>query len=206
LLTTLVAVAPQLVPLVFGDEWRPAVFPTQVLALAGLGAVTAVGAAPLLLAAGRARPLLVYNVVLLVGYAGVVFWASGHGIRVVVIAVACYQVVLVAAQFVFLERGVVGIPLRETCASIAPALVSSGVSLAAAYVPARLLARAGVPAAVVVLAAGAIAAAIYVLALRLAFRSSWRELVHLARAFVGRDGVSRSSRGTGAQTAEPDAT
>jgi lipopolysaccharide exporter len=185
-LTTLIALAPVLVPFVFGDEWKPAVFPTQILAIAGLGAVAAVGTAPLLLAAGKPRPLAYYTVVWLVGYAAVVTWASGHGLRTVVVAVTVYQLLLVAARFLYLEGRHVGIPVRETWSAILPAAVAGGISLVSSYSAARVLEGLGTADVVVVLVAGPLGIAVYGLALRTLFRASWQEMIELGRAFVGR--------------------
>ena len=186
MLTVLIVVAPELVPLVFGSEWEPAVFPTQVLAVAGMGAVAAIGVEPLLLAAGKPRPMLYYNLVLLAGYGAVVTWASGYGLRTVVIAVAVYQVVLVAGQFFFLESRQVGIPLRETWTAVLPAVVAAGVSLAGSYPAARAIAETGTADVVVVLAGGTFALGLYALGLRVLFPAVWSELRELTHAFVGR--------------------
>jgi lipopolysaccharide exporter len=185
-LTTLIALAPEAVPLIYGQEWKPAVFPTQILAIAGMGAVAAVGTAPLMFAVGKPRPLLYFFLVLLTGYALVVLWASSYGLRTIVIAVAVYQVVLVSAQFFFLDKRQIGIPLRESGRAILPGLVASVLSLAAAYPTARILAAEGTTDVLVVLVAGALAVAVYALMLRTLFPTSWRELLDFVRAFLGR--------------------
>jgi O-antigen/teichoic acid export membrane protein len=186
LLTALIVVAPELVPLVFGSEWEPAVFPTQVLAVAGMGAVAAIGVEPLLLGAGKPRPMLYYNLVLLAGYGVVVAWASGYGLRTVVVAVAVYQVVLVAGQFFFLESRQVGIPLRETWTAVLPAVVAAGVSVAGAYLAARAIAETGTADVVVVVTGATCALGMYALALRVLFPAVWHEVRGLTSAFVGR--------------------
>jgi lipopolysaccharide exporter len=185
-LTTLIALAPELVPLVFGPAWEGAVFPTQILAIAGMGSVATVGSASVAFAVGKPRAVFYFFLLLLGGYVIVVTWASAYGLRTVVIAVAIYQVVLVAGQFYFLESRQAGIPLREIWAAILPAFVSSGISLAAAYPVARALAETGLADVFVILAAGTLAVAVYALALRVLFPASWRELIDLAREFVGR--------------------
>jgi O-antigen/teichoic acid export membrane protein len=185
-LTTLIALAPEAVPLIYGPEWTPAVFPTQILAIAGMAAVAAVGTAPLMFAIGKPRPLLYFFLVLLSGYVLVVTGASGYGLRAVVIAVAIYQVVLVIAQFYFLDARQVGIPLRQSWRAVRPGLVASAISCAAAYPVARMLASKGTPDAVVILAAGALAVAVYALMLRFIFPAGWQELFTFLRAFLGR--------------------
>ena len=65
-----------LVPFVFGSAWKPSVEPTQVLALAGMLAAVLTGYSQVMLAIGRPRPLLAFNVARLLVYAGAVLLAS----------------------------------------------------------------------------------------------------------------------------------
>lgn len=185
-LTTLIALAPEAVPLIYGPEWKPAVFPTQILAIAGMAAVASVGTAPLMFAVGKPRQLFYFVLVLLSGYVLVVVTASGYGLRAVVIAVAAYQVVLVIVQLYFLDDRQVGIPLGHSWRAIRPGLVASAISCAVAYPVARGLASGGASDVVVVLAAGSLAIAVYALVLRLVFRAGWEELFAFLKAFLGR--------------------
>jgi lipopolysaccharide exporter len=186
ILTTLIALAPEVVPLVYGPRWEPAVFPTQVLAIAGMAAVAAVGTASLMFAIGKPRQLFNFFLIWLIGYALVVTWASSYGLRPVVIAVAIYQVALVSAQFYVLDFRQVGIPLRESWRAIRPGLVASGISLAAAYPTARALEAGGTADFAIILVAGTLAVAVYALMLRFLFPTSWRELFNFIRSFLGR--------------------
>ena len=185
-LTTLIAVAPEAVPLIYGPEWKPAVFPTQILAISGMAAVAQVGTPALMFAAGKPRQLLYFVLVLLGGYVLVVTGASGYGLRAVVIAVATYQVTLTIAQFYFLDWRQVGIPVGHSWRAIRPGLVSSAISCAVAYPAARMLASRGTSDLLVVLAAGTLAVAVYALMLRFLFPASWQELFSFLRAFLGR--------------------
>ena len=190
-LTTLIALAPELVPLAFGNQWEGAVFPTQILAVAGMASVAVVGSAQITFAVGKPRAVLFFFLVLLGGYAVVVTWASAYGLRTVVIAVAVYQVVLIGAQFYFLESRQVGIPIRETWSAIVPALIASAISFAAAYPIARLLASAETADVLVIFVGGSVALAVYALALRILFPASWHKTIDLARAFLGRSPRTR---------------
>nr|MBA2706822.1 oligosaccharide flippase family protein [Gemmatimonadaceae bacterium] len=187
-LTALIALAPEVVPLAFGDAWEPAVFPTQILAVAGMATAAVAGSAQMTIAAGKPRAVLWCFSVLLAGYVVVVTWASTYGLRTVVVAVAIYQVVLTAVQFYYLDYRQMSIPLRDTGRDIFPALVASLISLAASYPTARLLAEAGVVDFITILVAGTVAVATYVLALRLMFPASWHQTVELFRALVNRGG------------------
>jgi O-antigen/teichoic acid export membrane protein len=185
-LTTLIALAPEAVPLIYGPEWRPAVFPTQVLAIAGMAEVAAVGTPALMFAVGKPRQLLNFLLVLLTGYVVLVTGASGYGLRAVVIAVAVYQVAFVIAQFYVLDWRQVGIPIGHSWRAVRPGLVASSISCAIAYPAARTLASRGASDLVVVLAAGTLAVAVYALALRVLFPTGWHELFSFLRAFLGR--------------------
>jgi O-antigen/teichoic acid export membrane protein len=189
LLTTLIVLAPELVPLVFGGEWEDAAFPTQVLAVAGMATVAASAGGGLAFAAGKARPVFYLTLIQLSGFVAVIVWTSGYGLRAVVIAIAVYHVVRVAAQFVYLESREVGIPLRETWEALVPASVASGASLAVSYPAVRLLFPEGNDVALV-LAGGAFSLGLYALVLRVAFPANWfvaaRLIVELARPRAGR--------------------
>jgi O-antigen/teichoic acid export membrane protein len=185
-LTTLIALAPEVVPLLFGAQWERSVFATQILAVVGMGAVAVVGTSSLMIAAGKPHVLFRFFLVLLVGYAAVVTVASGYGLHAVVVAVAVYELILRAAQLFFLDHREIGIPLGEIGTALIPGLVGSAISLAVAYPLARLLDSSGVADVVVILAVGPVAVLVYVVALRLLFHDSWRELIELVRAVVHR--------------------
>jgi PST family polysaccharide transporter len=191
-LTTLIALAPEAVPLIYGREWTPAVFPTQMLAIAGMAAVAAVGTAPLMFAVGKPRQLFHFALAVLAGYVLVVIGASGYGLRAVVIAVATYHVVFVIAQFYVLDFRQVGIPLGQSWRAVRPGLVTSAISCAVAYPAARMLTSRGTSDLVVVFAAGTLAVVVYALMLRVLFPAGWQELFAFLRAFLGRGRRSKA--------------
>jgi O-antigen/teichoic acid export membrane protein len=191
LLATLVVLAPEIVPLLFGRRWEDAAVPTQILAVAGMATIAASAGNPLAFAAGKQRPLFYFNLIQLAGFAAVVLWTSSYGFREVAIAIAAYQVVLVAAQFVYLESREVGIPLRETWEALVPASVASGAALVVAYPTVRLLSP-EVGDVALVLAGGAFSIGIYTLVLRVGFPSSWSAIVRILVA-LARPGAGRAS-------------
>lgn len=188
LLATLIVLAPELVPLVYGSQWADAALPVQVLAVAGMATIAASAGTPLAFAAGKGRPLFYFNFVRLAGFVPVVVWSSSNGLRAVAIAIAAYQIVTVAAQFVYLESREVGVPLRETWQGLVPASVASGAGLAVAYPVVRLLSS-EVGDIALVLAGGTLSIGLYALVLRVVFPSSWfavvKLLVALARPGAG---------------------
>jgi O-antigen/teichoic acid export membrane protein len=174
LLTLLMVLAPVLIPFVFGDAWRAAIKPTQVLALAGMLAAVLTGYAQVMLAIGRPRPLLYFNIGRLVLYGTAVAVACRSGLMTVAIAVVgAYVVILVGAYRLLLER-YVGIRLARLVPELGPAAASS-VALAAVAVPLVHLARGALPVPITVLAVGAGGLAAYGLVLRLAFKGAWRD-------------------------------
>lgn len=179
LLFGLIALAPVFVPLAYGDAWQPAAELTQVLAVAGLVSVLGTGTGPLLLATGHPRALFRYNLSAVVAYVAAVLIAVPHGLLTVCWAVAAVTAVsFLVLQYAVVEK-VVGIPLAETLRDAIPALVCGLALLATAWAGVHLLDDAW-PDLAVLLVAGTAASAVYALALRLLFPSTWRDLTLLA--------------------------
>ena len=61
LLALFVAVAPEVVPWLFGEQWEPAVVPAQILTIAGMARMINNGTPAVMLAAGKPRVLLYFN-------------------------------------------------------------------------------------------------------------------------------------------------
>ncbi|WP_445149194.1 oligosaccharide flippase family protein [Baekduia sp. Peel2402] len=175
LLAGLVALAPTVVPFVFGDEWTAAVGPTQILAIAGAATlvIDAVGAT--LMATGRARAMLGYGWAHFAVYAGVVLAVSSHGIMWVASAAAAVHVVFLVVAYYVLLHGRPEKPLRHVWDDVAPALVGSLALVAVAF-PVRMgLDDAGLPAGLVILVVGAASVPAYLLAVRVLFPAIWHE-------------------------------
>ena len=180
LLFGLIALAPVFVPLAYGDVWEPAVELTQVLALAGLISVLGTGTGPLLLATGHPRALFRYNLTALLAYVLAVLIAVPHGLLAVCWAVAGVSALsFLVLQYAVVEK-VVGIPLTETLRDAIPALVCGLVLLATAWAGVELLDDTW-PDLAVLFVAGAASSAVYALALRTLFPSTWSDLALLAR-------------------------
>jgi len=185
LLATLIAVAPKLVPLVFGESWRAAVEPTQILAVAGMAVAVGMGAAPLVMAAGAPGRLLAYNASCLALYATLVTLTAPYGVTTVCVAVALFHLTAVLAQVLLVERSV-GIPPREVATALLAATVGSAAASAVAYPLARWLSTVDLPRAVFVVAVGGAAALVYGLVLRLAFPAAWADVKLIVGAFLRR--------------------
>jgi O-antigen/teichoic acid export membrane protein len=139
LLVGLAVVAPQLVPLAFGDGWGASVPLIQILA--GLGVLKAVGnpIAPLLLAKDRPDIGFRMNVFVLL-FTGIALW-SVVGLGVAAVAWTYLGVVVVSfLVWCRVLRTVVGFGLRDYLSAIAwPGLLALGMGAAmeAAYLAIR---------------------------------------------------------------------
>ena len=180
-LSFFIAVAPLLVPLVFGAEWEPAVLPAQILTVAGMARMINNGTPPLVLAAGKPRALLMFNLYR-VSFLGVaVYLASSHGLVAVCIAVSAFQVITLVGSYAFMLNRLVGVTLRQLARDVTPALVSSAIMLAAAFMVQEALTAEDAPRLVIIAAVGVISAPFYLVVLRFVSRDAWNDLFLILR-------------------------
>jgi O-antigen/teichoic acid export membrane protein len=177
------AAAPQLVGVVFGADWKPAVPIVQVLALAGAAqAIYQPTTAPLVLGLGHAalnlRYALLTTAVTTAGIvAGVPFGPLG-----VAVGYASATAALIPVEWI-IRRHLLELPLRDQARGLlAPAHVAFWVAVT------YTLLAAGIPGPdVVVLVLGAALALAAGLGLmRVLYRSQLTELVQLANRVLGR--------------------
>ncbi len=183
----LIGLAPVLIPWVLGAPWEPAVVPTQILAVAGMLTAVLTGVSPLVLAVGRPRALLAYNVASAVLYAAAIFLVAPYGLTAVCGAVvAVYAVQFACAQVLLLER-LVGIPVRELAHDAGPAAVSSATLLVTTLAVVQVTEAASLPAPMVLALGGALGACAYLLTLRAGFTEAWADLALLGRLVMRKD-------------------
>jgi teichuronic acid exporter len=179
LLASLIVLAPVLIPFVLGPAWNPSIRPAQILAIAGMIAAILTGYPQIMLAVGRPRALLHFNLTMLFGYAAVVALAAPHGLVVIAIAVVGAYVMILAGVYRFLLQRYVGIPVRRLVPELAPA-VSGCLVLAAAAEPLRHLLEGTVSSFFTVAITGSVGVIAYGGALRLFFPGTWSDLRLLA--------------------------
>jgi O-antigen/teichoic acid export membrane protein len=182
LLAGLVALAPVVIPWIFGPAWESAVVPTQILTIAGAATlvIDAVGAT--FMAAGRTRALLGYGWAHFAVYAGVIVVIAPLGLTAVSIAaVSVHVLFLVVAYVMLLHRHPDHGAVQRMWGDVGPALVSSIALLGVAAPMSSALTRAGVPASLDVLAVGVVAGSAYLLVLRIVFPAAWRDAMLLVR-------------------------
>jgi O-antigen/teichoic acid export membrane protein len=184
LLAILIVTAPELVPLVFGDAWRAAVEPAQILAVAGMIAAILTGYPQVMLAAGRPKPLMVFNCCVLVVYGVAVYLTAGLGLVAVALAVVAIHVAILAAVYLVLFRSVLGLPIGRLLTDLAPAVAGSALVLAVGFPLVDLLRQAEVAAPVIVLVAGLAGVGAQALALRALFPRVWADVSGLLRRLL----------------------
>jgi O-antigen/teichoic acid export membrane protein len=160
LLTLLIVLAPVLVPFLFGSY-------SQVM-----------------LAIGRPRPLLLFNIGRLALYAGAVLLASRHGLMAVAGAVvAAYVVILIGAYRILLQR-YVGIKLRRLVPELGPAIVGC-LALAVVTLPLLHLLEGELPRVLLIALVGTTGLAVYALVLRIGFAPAWSDVQMLIVRVLG---------------------
>jgi len=183
-----IAIAPELVPRVYGGAWRGAVGPAQIMAVAGMAYSIATGTGPLMVAVGKPRALLVWNLCELVLYAILVALLAPHGLTAVAIGVSCFAAGSLLVIQVFLLRPYAGLPVRGLLDDITPGVVAGGGVLGVlALVRVGLGGDVGGVSLVAVLAV--VGAAVYAVVLRALFASEWRDLESIVRRLGSRRAV-----------------
>jgi O-antigen/teichoic acid export membrane protein len=183
LLALLVALAPVLIPFVFGRNWTPAVVPAQILAVAGMVAAVLTGYPQVMLAVGRPRELLQFNVVVLVTYGTAVALAASHGLVVVSVAVVSVYLLILLGAYRFLLGPQLGITVASLLPGLGPAVGGSAALLAVA-IPLRVVAEPRLSPVFTIALVGLAGLAVYAVVLRIAFRSTWDDLRRLAERVI----------------------
>jgi O-antigen/teichoic acid export membrane protein len=200
LLASLAALAPLLVPLVFGAKWKAAVVPTQILCVAGAVQAILTGYPQLMLAIGRPRSLLLFNIGMLIGYATAITLASSHGLIAVSITASAAYLGILAAVYRFLLQRHIGISIWRLVPELGPALISC-VALVVVAVPLSHLLDSFCPPVVTVAVAGAAGLTAYGLVLRSCFRAAWNDLYKIVVRVV--PPLGRLQRGGGVAAPVP---
>jgi O-antigen/teichoic acid export membrane protein len=184
LLVSLVLLAPELVPWLFGPEWEPAVLPTQILAGAGAATVVIDAVGSVLMAEGRSRALLLYGIAHFAVYFAAILFAAGHGLAAVSVAAVIVHAVFVVVAYAVLVRGRCGQALRLLWHDVRAASICC-LALTAVAAPLEWELRdAGAPALVHLIAVVAVGAVAYAAALRAGFPAAWHDLSAAVRRIL----------------------
>jgi lipopolysaccharide exporter len=192
MLGTLIVVAPVLIPLVFGARWEPSVAPAQILAVAGMVAAVLTGYPQVMLAVGKPRLLLGFNLVVLAAYVAAILIAVPYGLIAVAGAVvAIYLGIMAGVSTVLLPRAI-GLRPSRIFVHLAPAATGCLALLAAGFPTRWLLDAAGSPRLITLVVSAAVGLSAYIVALQVAFPEACRDLLLLIRRVLP---VPRFSRG-----------
>lgn len=181
LLALFIVLAPVLIPWLFGAAWAASVQTAQILALAGMIAAVLAGFPQVMLARGRSRELLRFNLVVLVVYASAVLATVDRGIVAVAVAVVVVYVAKLVAVYALMLRRVLGMPIRGMIHDLAPAALGSAVLAVVGLPLVGLLQGSGASPAMTVGAVAAVGAVIHCAILRALFPSVWHDLSTLMR-------------------------
>lgn len=182
LMAFFIVTAPVLVPWLFGARWEPAVVLAQILAVAGMAGTLKNTIDPLVLAAGKPRWLMTFNVCEVLLYAVMLFLVSAGGDLVLVCAgVASFRVAALIGSYAFLLGPVLESSLFELLDDAGPALLGC-LALAAAALPLRLFLD--VPPLPLLVACAAVGFPAYALVLRLVSPASWNDILLIARRLL----------------------
>jgi O-antigen/teichoic acid export membrane protein len=185
-LAALAVLAPVLVPWMLGDEWEPAVVPTQILALAGMVTVLSDTLGAVVLAAGRAKGWLAYHLGCFAIYAAAVYVAAGAGLAAVCWAVVGVQAMATVAGYGLLLRGLIERPLLRLWHDLLPGATAAAALIAVTAPVSWALAEAGVHPAVHLAVSGAAGAAACLAVVRIAAPAAWHDLSGLSKRVVPR--------------------
>jgi lipopolysaccharide exporter len=184
LLAVLVVTAPEVVPTLFGDAWRDAVEPAQVLAVAGMMAAILTGYPQVMLAAGKPRALMVFNCFVLALYCTVITLTAHSGLVAVATGVVGVHVVMLATVYLVLFRIVLKMPIGRLVTDLAPAVVGSALVIIVGMPIAGELRDVGANAIAIVAIVGLVGAFVHLLCLRSLFPAVWDDLLSLIRRLV----------------------
>ncbi|HXA53707.1 MAG TPA: oligosaccharide flippase family protein [Solirubrobacteraceae bacterium] len=179
LLASLIVLGPVLIPFVLGPAWTPSVRPAQILAVAGMVAAVLTGYPQVMLAVGRPRALLHFNVGMLAVYAVAIALAAQHGLIAVSSAVVVVYLIILVGVYRFLLQRHIGISVGRLLPEIGPA-VAGCLALAAVGEPLRHLLEPRLGGFAVLAITGCAGLFAYCLALRLVSRATWTDLRTLA--------------------------
>ena len=175
LLALLIVLAPDVVPWIFGSDWRGAVVPAQVLAVAGIWTILLAGIDAPLMAVGRPGALATFNFSMMVCTGLTAWFTAPMGITTVAVGMAVCQLVLVLAGQFFLLRPLIGVPMRESLGEGAPALLCSGIVVLAMLPLADVLREHLAPLSITVVI-GSVGLLLYAACLRLVSPAAWGDL------------------------------
>lgn len=189
----LAVVAPDLVPLLFGDQWEPSVPVTQVLAAYALVYALAFNVGDVYKAIGRPGILNIFSGIKLAVALPLLWFVAPNGLVAVGLALIAVEVAMTVLQLVVAGR-VLQVPLPRALAEYVPALLSAAV-LALVTLAARATFLDGTPVGVRLPATVVIGAVAYVATVALVSRETVTRIGGLLQQVRGRPVVASAPIG-----------
>ena len=186
-----VALAPSMVPILYGSRWRGAIEPTQILAVAGMATAINSGATGAALALGRTRLLAIVTALSVAFYGLTILIASPYGLITVCIASAGAHVILMLANQRYLIDKVIDLPATQILIDTGPALAATAISTGATAAVDRLVGGL-LPALVAVAVSGLFGLFVYGASMRLLFPRRFERLDGLIRRVMRRAEPAKS--------------
>ena len=188
MLALFIALAPALMPWLFGPNWVPAVLPAQILAVAGMASCVRNLHSPTVLAAGRPKALFAFFCAETLAYAATVWVASSYGLTLICVAVSGFQIVSLVIAYTVLLPSTVAVGRTQIFHDLGPAVLASTLLLIVAMALRRALAH-QVPVPLLLVLAGAAGGAVYLVALRALSEEAWNDVALLAQRVL--PGIAR---------------
>jgi lipopolysaccharide exporter len=170
-----IAVAPRVVPWVFGSRWQPAVLAAQILAVAGMASTVRGLTGAAVLAAGRPRALFWFSLAETVLYGATVWLTSSHGLIVVCVGVSLFQIAALTINYTVLMHSAIELPRRQILLDLGPALLATASFLAVGLSVSHLLGSFLSP-VLLVAAVTLVGGPVYLVLLRRLSPGAWQDI------------------------------
>ena len=188
-----ILVMPDLIPLLFGPKWEPAVLPTQLLTLVSMRQMVLMLIGPLFQALGKTKEQFYWTIVAVAATVTGIVIGLQWGIVGVAAGVTISMYALAPLQIAVAAR-MVGFRGSEYTRALLPAWIAAA-AMVVVWIPTRMLCSTiGLPALVASTVCGLLALATYVLTLRFGFRELYNSMYEVGMMLVRRKGGRRRAR------------
>jgi PST family polysaccharide transporter len=182
-----VLVMPDLIPLLFGSKWEPAVLPTQLLTLVSMRQMAMMLMGPLFQALGKTQQLFFWTVVAVAANVIGIVIGLNWGIVGVAAGLTISMYLLAPLQIGVAAR-LVGFRGSEYTRAVLPAWIAAA-AMVVVWVPCRTaLSAIGVPALAAVPVCGVVVLAAYVATFRFGYRELYDSMKDVVMMMVRRKG------------------
>jgi lipopolysaccharide exporter len=183
-LALLAILAPVAIPWVFGANWRPAVAPTQLLAIGGAATIVIDAAGTTLMAAGRSRAILGFGWAHFIAYAIAVFFSASYGLTAVAAAAAAVHTGFVFVAYALMNQSAGRQVWARIWKDVAPAICSCAALVAAGVLASLAMSSISDPPLLNITAVSLAGGCAYTAVLRTCFSRTWRTMANFVSHLV----------------------